>query len=792
MFSLLKRVSLVNRLVLMNVPATLLVGGLTVMALSSVGSDLHRLRMDQATVTAEQSTLDALLAIQLRRAQDPEAGKQALVLVDRLSDMVDTAALAPDPENTVRLTEAAAQLAPAVINDLGLLATPAGATMQELTVLRQRVADGHRAVAAMAGKAISADRDAAAALSSTLAKAEVAVRQALETAATNPAGKATEAAFASALASEHALASVALQRAGKMLAARAATLVSRQLLVSGLLALELLVLCGLAIWTLRSVRVESQSERLQAERVTRIARGLDFVAANMILADADRNVLYVNPFMQKLLNGAEADIRMDFPDFRASKVLGSNFDVFLKSPSFTIDMLLSLRQSHSTMLKLGGRSLSMFVTPIDDEQGQRLGYVVEWRDRTAAVTVEGEINDIARAAADGDFSKRVSLEGKDSFFRQLAESINELQATSSNGLGEIAAMLRALAAGDLSHRITGDYRGTFAQLQDDSNTTAERLTRMVGQIKTSTAAINDAAHEIASGNGDLSTRTEQQAASIEETAISMEKLTATVKQNAENARQANQLAIGASDIAVKGGQVVGQVVRTMTAISHSSRKIVDIIGVIDGIAFQTNILALNAAVEAARAGEQGRGFAVVAAEVRHLAQRSAAAAKEIKNLIEVSVETVGTGGKLVDEAGRTMDEIVTSVRRVTNIMSEIAAASQEQSNGIEQVNRNMSQMDEATRHNTALVEQAATATRSLEEQAGGLVHAMSVFTLDRGPEAPVAIAGPAARVISVTRPQAISPGRRVSATAASKPRTNGILVPALNGTSPSPGNWKEL
>jgi methyl-accepting chemotaxis protein len=249
-------------------------------------------------------------------------------------------------------------------------------------------------------------------------------------------------------------------------------------------------------------------------------------------------------------------------------------------------------------------------------------------------------------------------------------------------------------------------------------------------VRTGTDSVANASSQIASGNLDLSSRTEEQASSLEETASSMEQLTSTVKQNAENARQANQLVSSTADVAVKGGQVVGQVVDTMASIKDSSRKIADIIGVIDGIAFQTNILALNAAVEAARAGEQGRGFAVVASEVRNLAQRSAGAAKEIKALIEDSVGKVDAGGKLVDEAGKTMDEIVTSVKRVTDLMSEIAAASSEQSSGIEQVNQAVGQMDEVTQQNAALVEQAAAAAESLQNQASQLAQAVSIFKLD--------------------------------------------------------------
>ncbi len=289
-----------------------------------------------------------------------------------------------------------------------------------------------------------------------------------------------------------------------------------------------------------------------------------------------------------------------------------------------------------------------------------------------------------------------------------------------------------VAAGDLTSTAATKSRDEVGQLMAALNDMNQSLTKIVREVRTGSDAISTGSKEIAAGNADLSHRTEEQASSLEETASSMEELTSTVKQSAENARQANQLAAGASAVAVKGGEVVGQVVSTMSGITEASHKIADIIGVIDGIAFQTNILALNAAVEAARAGEQGRGFAVVATEVRTLAQRSAAAAKEIKTLIQDSVEKVESGSKLVDQAGRTMEEIVGAVKKVTDIMAEIASAAQEQSSGIEQVNQAVTQMDQVTQQNAALVEQAAAAADSMQQQAQTLSRAVSIFKLEQG------------------------------------------------------------
>lgn len=389
----------------------------------------------------------------------------------------------------------------------------------------------------------------------------------------------------------------------------------------------------------------AETRRIANESL-RLKIGLDNVSTGVMIADNARNIIYVNKSVVDILGKAEADIRKQLPNFSVADLVGTNIDSFHANPPHQAQLLSNLNTNYRASMNLGGRSMVVSANPVINEQGQRLGSVAEWQDRTAEVMVEQEVAALVHGAVMGDFSRRINMQGKEDFFKQLGEGLNELLETTESGINDVVRVLGALSRSDLTQTISNDYAGSFGQLKDDANTTVEKLKEIINQIKEATDNINTGAKEIASGNNDLSHRTEEQAASLEETAASMEQLTSTVQHNAANAKQASQLAVDASGIAGKGVEVVTQVVKTMDDINDSSRRIGDIISVIDDIAFQTNILALNAAVEAARAGDQGRGFAVVAVEVRNLAQRAATAAGEIKHLIDDSVVKVSGGSKL--------------------------------------------------------------------------------------------------------------------------------------------------
>ncbi|NEX23523.1 HAMP domain-containing protein [Thiorhodococcus mannitoliphagus] len=490
---------------------------------------------------------------------------------------------------------------------------------------------------------------------------------------------------------------------------------------------------GTLLRSLDSMQKALSERRCDARRAAlamqRLSSALDEASTALMVADTDGKLIYVNRAFARLMHEAQVDIRRLTPDFDAEALIGCGFEAIGGGLGRDAGFLEKLQGTAVSQVTLGGRTFAVTAAPVLDADGIRIGSVAEWTDRSVEVAAEAELDALLDAVALGDFSRRLTVEGKTGFFRDLAEGMNKLTEIVARAIEDVSVVLRALARADLTQRIDRRYKGRFAELKDDSNATVERLEDLVEQIRGTTDAIHTAAREIAAGNADLSERTEAQASSLEETASSMEELSATVKQNAQNAKSASTFAETANTKAVAGGGLVQQVVTTMSGIEESSHKIADIIAVIDSIAFQTNILALNAAVEAARAGEQGRGFAVVANEVRTLAQRSSQAAREIKSLIEDSVKRVESGSVLVSQAGSTMEDILGSFQQVVGLVSEIAASSREQEAGISQVAQAVTEMDEMTQRNAALVEEAAAAAESLEEQTRDLSQTVSVFRL---------------------------------------------------------------
>jgi len=463
---------------------------------------------------------------------------------------------------------------------------------------------------------------------------------------------------------------------------------------------------------------------------SRVKTGLDVVRSNVMLADDQFNIIYMNNSLQQMLRESESELRKALPGFDSSRLIGANMDSFHKNPAHQRSIVSSLRGTYETHITVGTQKFHLVATSVQDKDGKRTGTVVEWRNETAEKAIESEIDTLVQAAIAGDFSKRLPLEGKREFMLALTTAMNNLCDNVASAVEDLARVLSALAQGNLTQRITKEYQGAFGKLKADANATAEQLSETIGDIKTAAREVNNAAAEISASTTDLSQRTEEQAASLEQTSASMEQISATVKKNAENAQQANQLASSSREVANRGGTVVADAVKAMARIEESSRKIADIIGVIDEIARQTNLLALNAAVEAARAGDAGRGFAVVASEVRSLAQRSSQAAKDIKDLITNSSGQVQDGVGLVNQAGTSLNEIVSSIKQVAEIVADIATASAEQAEGLEQINKALAQMDEVTQQNSALVEENAASAKALEHQSTTMDERVAFFQLD--------------------------------------------------------------
>jgi len=479
------------------------------------------------------------------------------------------------------------------------------------------------------------------------------------------------------------------------------------------------------------LRERIERDKKIAEEALRISFALDSVTTSVFIADTDYKIIYMNKSAYNLLSKQETHFKHRFSNFNVNDVLGSKMDKYHSYPEKQRGLLNNLVNSYNSKFKMGELTIDSTVTPVLNAEGVRIGTVAEFRDISVQVAVEQEINTVVQAASQGDFSQRINMLNKNGFFAVFSEGVNKIMDFNQSTLRETMHMFAALAQGDLTKTIEKQYVGEFEQLRNDANATTRKLTEIILLIQQMVDIVNRVALEISEGNTSLSQRTEQHASFLQQTAASMEEMTSTVQQNADNAHEATQLAISARGLAEKGSDVVGAAVRAIGEISTSSRKITDIIGVIDEIAFQTNLLALNAAVEAARAGEQGRGFAVVASEVRNLAQRSAAAAKEIKLLIQDSVSKVDEGTKLANKSGETLQQIVAAVKKVSDIIAEIAAASAEQSSGINQVNTAISQMDEMTQQNSTLVQKAALSSETMSEQVGLLKEQIRFFNVGK-------------------------------------------------------------
>ncbi len=505
---------------------------------------------------------------------------------------------------------------------------------------------------------------------------------------------------------------------------------------------------GKVLSELQSMQAKLNADISEVKRIsdenTRIKIGLDNVSTGVMIADNDRNIIYLNRSVENMFKAAENDIRKQFPQFSATGLVGTSIDRFHKNPEHQKQLLATFTSTHRAQITMGGRTFTLAANPAMTTKGDRLGSVVEWADRTAEIAVEMEVADVVQSVSQGDFSKRMDTGNKTGFLKQLAEGINTISEVTEVGLNDVMRVASALAEGNLNETITKDYPGVFGQTKDALNNTVTSLANIVTEVRGTADNLASASEEISATAQSISQATSEQAASVEETSASVEQMSASINQNTENAKITDGMAAKAAKEAVEGGEAVG---KTVVAMKQIAKKI----SIIDDIAYQTNLLALNAAIEAARAGEHGKGFAVVAAEVRKLAERSQVAAQEIGELASSSVE-------MAERAGKLLDEMVPSINKTSDLVQEISAASQEQSSGVGQINTAMGQLSQITQQNASSAEELAATSEEMSSQATQLQQTMEFFKSHAGsgdsfakPATPK-IAASAAKVDRQTKP----------------------------------------
>ncbi len=456
----------------------------------------------------------------------------------------------------------------------------------------------------------------------------------------------------------------------------------------------------------------------RADESLRITNALDNSSTGVMIADNNLNIIYMNKSVQKMLKSAEADIKKDLPNFNADTLMGTNIDGFHKKPEHQRQMLKTFTTTFNTSVVIGGRTFRLSANPVFSAGGQRLGASVEWIDATDEVKIEEEIKAIVQAAAAGDLSQRIDMNGKVGFAKALGEGINELTGVAENVITDAVRVIESVSAGDLTHTIERDYQGMFKRLKDATNGTVNKLSETISNVRQAADSLSSASEEVSATAQSLSQGASEQSSSVEETSASIEQMSASVTKNAENAKVTDGMATKAAKEAVEGGDAVKSTVAAMKQIAAK-------IGIIDDIAYQTNLLALNAAIEAARAGEHGKGFAVVAAEVRKLAERSQVAAREIS-------EVAGSSVELAERAGKLLDEMVPSINKTSDLVQEITAASDEQSTGIGQISGAMNQLSQTTQQNASASEELAATSQEMSSQAEKLQQMMAFFTVDGG------------------------------------------------------------